>query len=157
MAALILTPKMVARFWSYVQRSATDECWPWLRTRTSNGYGRLTLRNQGWLAHRVAWTLTNGAIPKGVCVLHRCDNRLCCNPAHHFLGSYADNNADMRQKRRHAHGERQPISKLTESDVRAIRELRARGLKLFQIAEIFHIGVPNVSHICARKGWAHVP
>lgn len=54
--------------------------------------------------HQVAWILTNGPIPPGMGVLHRCDNQPCCNPSHLFIGTQADNVADMVAKGRHRNG-----------------------------------------------------
>lgn len=88
-------------FWSKVDRSAPGGCWLWKQAPIANGYGRTTVGYRRVLAHRLAWELTHGAIPDGLCVLHRCDVRLCVNPAHLFLG-IADNNADRDAKGRGA-------------------------------------------------------
>lgn len=91
------------RFWEKVDRRSPDECWPWLgRARTSFGYGAFAIgRDRANRAHRIAWELTNGPVPVGLSALHRCDNPPCCNPAHLFLGTQADNIADMVAKGRH--------------------------------------------------------
>lgn len=82
------------------------ECWAWAGAKTPEGYG--TIRNERGKtekAHRVAWRLHVGEIPKGgghhgMCVLHRCDNPWCVNPAHLFLGSNRDNAIDRQSKGR---------------------------------------------------------
>jgi len=84
------------RFWCGVKRGEPDECWPWTRSLSPKGYGRVRGRN----AHRVAYELTYGPIPPGMFVCHTCDNPPCCNPAHLFLGTYLDNIADMVAKKR---------------------------------------------------------
>lgn len=94
------------RFWSKVDRSGgPDACWPWTRSLHTKGYGQTSVAGVR-ASHRAAWILTNGPIPAGLCVCHRCDNPPCCNPAHLFLGSLGDNNRDRSIKGRSATGNR---------------------------------------------------
>lgn len=88
------------RFWRQVERGAG--CWEWVGVRSKKGYGKFPLsRGDTRLAHRYAWELVRGPIPDNLCVLHHCDNPSCCRPDHLFVGSRADNNADMCAKGRH--------------------------------------------------------
>lgn len=87
------------RFWMRVEKTAN--CWLWLGRVSSDGYGAfssqcLTRRR----AHRYSWILHNGEVSNGLCVLHRCDNRICVRPDHLFLGTNRDNVADMIAKGR---------------------------------------------------------
>lgn len=76
-------------------------CVEFTGARTPKGYGKFYMNGRLHFAHRAAWELANGPIPEGVFVLHRCDNPSCCNVDHLWLGTAADNTADMMAKRRH--------------------------------------------------------
>jgi len=72
----------------------------WSGSRGRDGYGSIHVGPQTILTHRLAWELAHGPIPDGLCVLHHCDNPPCCNPAHLWLGTPADNAADRDAKGR---------------------------------------------------------
>ena len=152
------------RFWSKVAIGAPDECWPWTAARIGNRYGVIgTNSNGNFLAHRIAWELTHdGPVPAGLCVLHRCDNPPCCNPAHLWLGTYADNNADMARKGRHAarihpdwglRGEEHPMAILTESQV---REIRSSGASASAFAAIYGVSKTCIKDARSGKTWRHL-
>ena len=111
------------------------------------------------LAHRVSWELRHKKpIPDDLCVLHKCDNRKCVNPKHLFLGTNADNSADMVRKGRSPVqiGERNSNCKLKEADVVLIRQL-ANGQKTQRaIAKQFSVSEMTISEIVTRKRWTHV-
>jgi hypothetical protein len=147
------------RFWARVQIGSRDECWNWLGG--SNRYGQLrdeagggSYRGRKLAAHRVSYKLCLGEIPKGLHVLHRCDNPRCVNPAHLFLGTHQENMADMIAKRRHAHGERQPTRKLGRQEVRVIRWLAAHDDRLQgDLAREFQVSPSTIHNILKRKTW----
>lgn len=146
---------MSARFWAKTDRSGGDSaCWPWLRATVRGGYGYFRWGNRMGYAHRVAWELVRGAIPDGMRVLHRCDNPPCCNPAHLFLGTHADNMADRQAKRRQVRGESHGGARLTIEDVVAIRSRYASGdVTQAELGQVFGISHQQVSRIIRREKW----
>ena len=82
-------------FWDKVKKGTQTECWPWLGQVKRSGHGLTTLNSRCIHASRKAWILTHGPItPPELCVNHRCNNAICCNPAHMYLGTRAQNMAD---------------------------------------------------------------
>ena len=146
----------IEQFWLKVKRG--DGCWEWQGTRFPEGYGVFSRMG----AHRIAWILTNGAIRDGLCVLHRCDNPPCVNPAHLFLGTKQDNKRDCMEKGRARlpdnRGERCANAKLSTSDIIEIRRLyRETQIKHRELALRYHIHQSHVSRIITGVRWAHIP
>jgi hypothetical protein len=136
-------------FWSKVKKG--PGCWEWQAGRDPNGYGRYG----GPLAHRVAWTLTNGD-PGRQYVLHRCDNPPCVRPSHLFLGTQQDNLADMRRKgrERHARGVDHGKARLTPEQVQAIRQSTD---SLRTLANRYGVSYTSIRYIKLRRNWAWLP
>lgn len=134
------------RFWDKVDKSG--DCWVWTAYLGTHGYGSFKLDGKMRRAQRVAFQLTRGPIPDGMCVLHACDNRTCVNPDHLWLGTHGDNNTDRAKKGR-SH------SVLCETDVMLIRDLavtQSHGA----IARWFGVAQPTISRIMDGTGWTHV-
>ncbi len=98
-------PSLNPRFWANVEK--TDSCWLWRGPKYVNGYGMWNPKhNKRFRAHRAAYANLVGVIPTGLYVCHRCDNRLCINPAHLFVGTHMDNTRDCMSKGRTANGKK---------------------------------------------------
>lgn len=148
--------KAVARFWGKVKKGAG--CWEWTGGRGNHKYGVFYPKHGvSALAHRVSWELAHGAIPDGMHVLHRCDNRPCVNPSHLFLGTNDDNIADKVSKGRQSRGEDRTFAKLTEADVMRIRDLVRAGISVRQIATTMPVHERNVLAAATGEAWSHVP
>lgn len=149
-----LTPKQIERFWSEVDRRGPTECWEWRRDRGSYEYGYTPLSPYNrFLVHRVAYMLGHGRDPGEFLVCHKCDNTRCCNPTHLFLGTDADNLADMRAKGRGAIGERSPRAKLMEKQVLEI--LNSDELPRV-LAERYGVGAATIRAIRRGEIWKHI-
>lgn len=147
------------RFWRHVRKSDSTECWLWDGAVTPDGYGRIIYLGITRLAHRVSYELHHGFIPpspngrKLWHICHHCDIKKCVNPAHLFLGTNQQNQADKNAKGRQAKGERHGCSKLTEERVVAIRNSNESNRLLAQ-----QLGVNQALISMIRRGhvWKHV-
>lgn len=157
-ASLERTMTLAERFWIKVDRRGPDECWPWTGVRVGRGYGRIRKGRKMMYAHRVAWELSRGIIPDGKFVCHHCDNPPCCNPAHGFLGTKADNIHDAVRKGRTAHGEDHGSARLTWPEVWAIRAIYTTGkVSTRSIACVLGIHQSNVWRIVRGLAWRETP
>jgi hypothetical protein len=137
------TPEDRAAFWARVNKNGptvpgmVTPCWIWTgAVLQADGYGQVsTTKGRSMRAHKVAWEMVNGPIPKGKWVLHRCDVPLCMHAekdpslSHHFLGGAKENSADMVTKGRSQAGDRNPSRRCPERMSRGGRHsaaLRAR-------------------------------
>ncbi len=145
------------RFYSKVEAPSLFECWIW-KGSVRTHYGEILFRGHKESAHRVAWILQNGEIPDGMCVLHRCDNPLCVNPSHLFLGTQRENMLDKVAKGRAntPKGVSSKLSKLCDDDVREIRQLIDAGYTHRYIGQMFGISNVAVSYIRHKRTWKHV-
>lgn len=130
-----------------------DECWGWTAFK-HQGYGRIGVGAKSVGAHRVAYMLEKGDIPKGLVVLHSCDNPECTNPAHLSLGTPTDNNRDRNTKGRQARGERIGAAKLTEAQV---AEIRTGNSSLADLALRFGCSASAIAHARVGQTWQHLP
>ena len=146
-----LTP-LADRLWRKVEKTPGG-CWVWQGYRhPERGYGQIGRGRTGEgliETHRAAWEVTHGPIPEGMFVCHSCDNPPCCNPADLFLGTPADNVADMLRKGREARGIALPQARLTDAQVEEIHRLRGLGWLQREIADRFGVTQGYVSELLA--------
>ena len=138
------------KFWEKVKK--TDNCWFWIGGKGKNGYGSFWDKKTK-SAHRFSWELHNGLITNDLCVLHTCDNPLCVNPNHLFLGTRLDNMRDRDTKQRQARGENNGRHKLLESDIKLIRN---SNLSISKLAKQFSVSKFTINAVKQKKYWKSV-
>lgn len=125
----------------------TESCWIWMLSENHHGYGQ----HEGQGAHRTSWELHRGVIPEGMLVLHKCDNRLCVNPAHLYLGTPKDNTQDMIRKGRNSNtvpAIRKANTKLTDTQVAEIRRKYEEGdVPQRSLAKEYNVSVSRISEL----------
>lgn len=133
-------------------RAGPDDCWPWEGYTGISGHGRTTMQGVSTLASKKAWVLTHGPILSGLCVNHKCDNALCCNPAHMYLGTRADNMIDRWGKTNAEHrSARQRAHVLTQDQVTELYQLRRNGETLKGCADHFDCSLSTVWRIVRKQ------
>lgn len=141
-------------FWSYVDVKDEDSCWP-RKGKSLSEYWCAKLDGKSCKAHRVAWELTYGPIPKGKLILHRCDNKPCCNPKHLYCGTQADNMTDAMERRLTVHNCGRGKFHLKEGEIWLVRRLKAPHkwrignyrFPLPYVAKMFKVSPATISKI----------
>jgi len=146
------------RFWKYVKKS--NSCWEWTGTKFTQGYGSFHIRLSEWKykrekAHRYSYKLHFGSLPKNLDVCHKCDNRICVNPKHLFLGTKLENTMDMVSKNRQAKGSKLNTN-LNESNVLNIRKEYISGITMKELSKKYKSGYTTINYIINRKTWRHI-
>lgn len=151
--------QQVASFWSRVDKiSSPNGCWIYEANNYSGSvrpqwYGSMIFDGRRQLTHRISWQITHGPIPDDVLVLHNCpggDNPACVNPAHLWLGSYADNNFDRASKGRNSH-----IAKLNPDKVREIRSRWPKESAL-SLARAYGVSTDTIYAVITRETYRYV-
>jgi hypothetical protein len=143
----LTTVRMTGDFWDKVEKKGPDECWPWKGFVKPSGHGLTSMKGALMHTSRKAWILTHGPIKDGLCVLHKCDNAICCNPAHMYLGTRIDNILD--QWEQPAAADRGPRNgrrfMLSDEQLELLWLMRKEGATLRACAEHFNIHFATVA------------
>lgn len=155
---LTLTSQNIKNFWAKVTKAGPDDCWLWTGGLSGDGYPAFGVGGRQFPGSHVALTLDGRPRPQPPFhhALHGdCSNPLCVNPAHLRWGSNDENVEDKTRLKRTnpRRGERSPLAKLSEADVRYIREAPRTGREL---AKAFKVSPATISLIRNRRVWAHI-
>lgn len=168
-----MTDEDIERFWKRVDRRSEQECWPWLAGKNGPGYGVLYVDKRAVLAHRFSLAVDRGrAIPRGLFVLHGCDNPACVNPRHLRVGTHTENMQDAMERGRkkpppknfkgarpqetYGRGSKIGTSKLRETDIPVIFKKNTAGVSFKKLAKEYGVNPSTISDICRGRQWKHV-
>ena len=156
----------VERFTRKYKIKADTLCSEWIGWKDGGGYGVCTKDGKEIKAHRASYMLWKGKIPEGMCVCHTCDNPLCVNPDHLFLGTHLENMQDKMRKGRGPkkgvipgigkHGSEHPLAKLNEAQVKEIKIKLAAGMLGTTIARQYGVIDQTIYEIKNGKNWKQV-
>lgn len=164
-----LTDDIVRRFMSKVRTAPGDQCWQWIGTKYSTGYGKIYIKGRGYGAHRIALQIAIGKFSPEKQACHRCDNPICVRPDHLFCGTAAENAADMVAKGRSlkgvsrvllkptARGEGHPKAIMSSDDVTEMRRAYIAGESIANLADRFGVHYRTAWLAICGQTWRHIP
>ncbi len=135
---------------------ADEICWNWTKGINSRGYGNMWIEGKTRAAHRVSYEIYKGEIPKGMVILHSCDNKRCINPKHLSAGTSKENTQDAVRKGRMASGERQGSSRLKSEEVAIIKQRIANKDRIVDIARDYKVEETTIGKIKAGINWKNI-
>jgi len=153
---------IINKIFGLIKYNSENHCWEWTGALHNKGYGHMGMNGKIYRVHRLMYEYIYGPIPEtntyhGTCILHRCDNRKCCNPMHLYAGTQKDNIKDcVKRGRRNpnsVYGENHYKSKLTKKDVLEIRKSKDSQII---IAKQFKVSRQTINYIKNRITWKHI-
>lgn len=158
--------KRILELQEHIEQNVTvteSGCWTWNghRMPEPTNYGMISIKNVPRYVHRVQYTLVFGLIPKGLQVLHECDNPPCCNPQHLFLGTQSDNIIDRNSKGRanykHHQGEDHHFATITEALAIEILKRLSLGARIADLTQEYNLSKHVVPGLAHNKSWKYLP
>lgn len=155
---LFLLDKKPKKVWqAYIKqrtKAATNGCWIWQKAVTNSGYGVVGVQHDRkrlmTFAHRISYYCFNGPLGQGLQVCHSCDNKLCCNPHHLWLGTRSDNVRDSHKKGRGR-------AKLTLKQARQIRRsYKGTDKHRRELAQKYGVAEVTIDSIVYGRNWAWI-
>ena len=145
----------IKHFWARANITDLFGCWEWTAGKNGDGYGNFRWHGKHIGTHRLSYLLVYGMIPKGMLVLHHCDNPPCVNPCHLFLGTHQDNADDMKQKGRSPErsGERNSRAILKLIEVAEIRKKYSCGERRADLALKYGVAPPTIDAVISGRNW----
>jgi hypothetical protein len=144
---------IIKRFETKFIKKGADDCWEWEAGTFGGRYGQFKFNGNPTLAHRIAYEIHYGPFPAHFNVCHTCDNGLCVNPNHLFLGTSLDNNRDKIEKGRdnYGYGAARSDAKFTMPQVRRVREFSSTGTPTSELASLFKVDPETIRKIILHK------
>lgn len=138
-----------------VQGGDESKCWIWSGAKNSSGYGCIAVDGKTQLAHRIAYQSHYGDLQDDLLVRHKCDIKLCVNPAHLEQGTHQENTQDSIDRNRYAktYEQNKRNAKLSKEDISTIKELHSSGMSQRDIAKIFKVHNSTICLIVNDKAW----
>lgn len=142
-----------------------EGCWSWKGSIAHGGYPVMTCRRQIGpdRGHRASWIIHFGPIPEGLYICHKCDNPICTNPGHLWLGTQKENNDDKIRKCRqannippHKRGSENGSARLSEDQVKEIKILIKQGQSCYSLGKQFGVSKTTIQRIKTGKNWSHI-
>ncbi len=151
-----LSQKQRDNLWKKVARCGPADCWLWLSDDIGeSGYPEIWVNNIAYVATRIAYLDFYGKQPGKLLVCHTCDNTLCMNPHHFFLGTHDDNMADRQAKERQCKGEHHYKAILTEDQVLEILSLEGK-VSSTTLADSYSVSKSTIKAIWQGLNWSYL-
>lgn len=125
-------------------------CWIWIKLKAGD-YGKLRWKSKTISAHRASYTAFIGQVPSGLHVCHKCDDPLCVNPEHLWLGTPKENKLDAKRKNRIPLGTKNHFHKFSDEQTEEMRKLKSEGFTYDRLKRIFNCSTIHIYNVVKNK------